>query len=308
MNSKITRKDFAVGTTTAVINDDARLLVLERYLKRMPVPEAIQSDGKDIYNRLGGRVAEHATSDGRLLAIKLIPIPRGLPAEAELCKSEASMMQWAARHGVLAPAVHGVYDIVPWNEAMVAAMVSDRVTGVSLDKVWHRLSHVEQHDVKIQLRYHLWRMRQCTLPFIGRPDYQPTRNLYDRIGETWCGPWEDEESFDDWCLERLYTGCMGFRRKVIVKWLEIDRQMRPTKFVLTHGDLTPRNIMIHNGKITGIVDWERSGFFPEYAEYAFAMCLGHQIEKWWKPVLKEILQPCPPNRLRLTRLIENRGW
>lgn len=41
----------------------------------------------------------------------------------------------------------------------------------------------------------------------------------------------------------------------------------PHAVVFTHGDLNPRNILAENGKITGIVDWENAGFFPEYWEY-----------------------------------------
>lgn len=80
------------------------------------------------------------------------------------------------------------------------------------------------------------------------------------------------------------------------------------EFVLTHGDLSPRNIMVQDGIVTGIIDWERSGFFPRYAEYAFAMRLCHTHEKWWIPVLKELLEPCSKDRLEFTRLVEDRGW
>lgn len=66
--------------------------------------------------------------------------------------------------------------------------------------------------------------------------------------------------------------------------------------------------MAQNGLITGIIDWERGGFFPEYAEYAFAMELSPSMEKWWIPVLKEILQPCSNDRLKFTKLVEDRGW
>nr|KMM69599.1 hypothetical protein CPAG_05914 [Coccidioides posadasii RMSCC 3488] len=42
------------------------------------------------------------------------------------------------------------------------------------------------------------------------------------------------------------------------------------KFVPTHRDLFPWNILIKDGKITGIVDWEHSGFYPDYVEYRLA--------------------------------------
>lgn len=95
------------------------------------------------------------------------------------------------------------------------------------------------------------------------------------------------------------------------RWLEKERRKSSGKFVLTHGDLSPRNIMVKDGKIAGIIGWERSGFWPEYAECAFAMKLCHKFqssEKWWVPILKEMLQPCSEQRLKFTKLVEDRGW
>lgn len=125
-----------------------------------------------------------------------------------------------------------------------------------------------------------------------------------------CGPFEDEKSFDEWCVKRIPVGFWGLQRKRWARWVEKQHQ-DPSKlstFILTHGDLTPRSMIVHDGRITGIVNWERSGFFPEYAEYAFAMKLGHSIEKWWILVLREVLQHCSRTRLQFTKLVENRGW
>ena len=41
--------------------------------------------------------------------------------------------------------------------------------------------------------------------------------------------------------------------------------------VFTHGDIAPRNIMVENGNITGIIDWEHAGWYPDYWEYAQIM-------------------------------------
>ncbi|SCO46838.1 uncharacterized protein FFNC_10987 [Fusarium fujikuroi] len=40
--------------------------------------------------------------------------------------------------------------------------------------------------------------------------------------------------------------------------------------VFTHSDINMRNILMHNGRISGIVDWENSGWFPDYWEYTKA--------------------------------------
>jgi aminoglycoside phosphotransferase (APT) family kinase protein len=37
--------------------------------------------------------------------------------------------------------------------------------------------------------------------------------------------------------------------------------------VFTHGDLAPRNIIVKDGKIAALLDWEVSGWYPEYWEY-----------------------------------------
>lgn len=42
--------------------------------------------------------------------------------------------------------------------------------------------------------------------------------------------------------------------------------------LFTHGDVAPRNILVDDsGRITGIIDWELAGWYPEYWEYANIM-------------------------------------
>ena len=39
------------------------------------------------------------------------------------------------------------------------------------------------------------------------------------------------------------------------------------RIILTHGDLHPRNIIIKDNTIAGIIDWELGGWYLEYWEY-----------------------------------------
>lgn len=49
--------------------------------------------------------------------------------------------------------------------------------------------------------------------------------------------------------------------------------------VFTHGHLTPRNIMVDSvGRITGIVDCENAGWYPDYWEYANVMKPSDDID------------------------------
>lgn len=283
--------------------------------------------GDEIYQYFGRRVIEHKLPSGESIAIKVMapdsqrsyyrpemqdfavrdPVTKGMN------RTEADMMHYAATNGVLAPKVRAVYDIYKDNPEKPAgcAMLSDLVPGEPLSDVWADLSDAEKCSMVAQLREQMARIRACTQPYIGRINNRPTRNIYDRLPTTYCGPFASEEEFDNWCVDRVPVGFFGLSHRKWSRWLEKERRKSSGKFVLTHGDLSPRNILVKDGKITGIVDWERSGFFPEYAEYAFAMKLCHNFqstEKWWAPILKEVLQPCSDQRLKLTQLVEDRGW
>jgi aminoglycoside phosphotransferase len=269
--------------------------------KKMPYTDAVI--GHELHNFFGGKVIEHVTAAGEVLALKV-------KTRSGLHRSEADLMHYAASHGVLAPKVRGVYDVQTKPTARV--MVSERVPGVPLVQIWQTASKSERASYKEQLRLQLKRMRECTQPFIGRVnksgERQPTYNIYDRLLTTYCGPFETQNEFEEWCLDRALPKAGLLSRYKWKRFIEREQHDASGRFVLTHGDLTPRNIMAHEGKITGIVDWERGGFFPEYAEYAFAMALGHSIEDWWIPVLKDILQPCSGERVKFTKLVEDRGW
>ena len=262
----------------------------------------------DIHQFYGGRVLKHDTARGDQLAIKFEPLSAGSDGGLQ---TEADMMHYAATHGVLAPKVRAVYDIhkaLP-TKPSASAMVSDRLPGVRLSDVWADLSDEERKSIVAQLREQINKMRACTQSYIGRLNNRSTCNVYEPVpvvGEV-CGPFIDEEHFDRWCLDRVPDGLFGLTRKKWARWLEKERQRPLRKFVLTHGDLSPSNIIVDGGVVTGIVDWERSGFWPEYAEYAFAMELFPKVqrrqEEWWVPVLQEILPRCSDRRLKFTRAV-----
>ncbi|KAE8309745.1 kinase-like domain-containing protein [Aspergillus transmontanensis] len=255
--------------------------------------DAIQ--GKELYNYFGNRVLESRASSGRVVAVKVKPTEG-------FARSEADMMHYASQQpGILAPQVLGCYDVDP----EITVTVSDLVEGDSLDNVWHTMTKEEQKSIKEQLKEQLRLFRQCTQPYIGRINRQETKNFYDRIHFHFMGPFESEEEFDSWGLERVKS---PIAKKIWARLLPGMRGTGEQKFVLTHGDLAARNIMVKDGKITGIVDWEYSGVFPEYMEYALATVIHDCHEDWWKPHLKEILEPCGFKRARFTAAIKWRGW
>lgn len=43
------------------------------------------------------------------------------------------------------------------------------------------------------------------------------------------------------------------------------------QILFTHGDLRLQNIMVKDGCVSGVLDWEFSGWYPEYWEFSKAL-------------------------------------
>lgn len=68
-----------------------------------------------------------------------------------------------------------------------------------------------------------------------------------------------------------------------LKWMEPIRLAHAIKYAskFTYGDLAPHNIMCkRDGTITCILDWETSGWFPEYWEYTKAHFAPWAHKSW----------------------------
>ncbi|EAQ83112.1 predicted protein [Chaetomium globosum CBS 148.51] len=267
------------SSLTTLLHTTSTLLSCMRHPTPPPAANSTTSSA-GVSRFVTGRVLEHTTADGAILAIKVNTVTD---------RSEPAMMHYAATHGVRTPRVRGVYDVVAHTRRLARAMVSERVPGVPLAEVWLGMGEVEREVVKEQLRGQLVAMRACREGFIGGVGGEKVRNVYDRMRDLYCGPFEGEEAFDEWCLGRILGGPL-----VRAKWRLLLRNERRER----------RGAGVGGNVVTGIVDWERSGFFPEYAEYAFAMVLCHAHEEWWIPVLKELLPPCSKRRLEFTALVE----
>jgi hypothetical protein len=66
-----------------------------------------------------------------------------------------------------------------------------------------------------------------------------------------------------------------------------------SNFYFTHSDLHPTNILVENGRLSAIVDWESAGLRPEYWEFTKAMygsglaSPGVMTSIWWRTFGRE---------------------
>jgi hypothetical protein len=267
-------------------------------------------------------VAGVTTTKNRDLAIKMKDHLE--PSERDMAGFAAS----AALTGRIYTTTRITVD--PAQHWTAGILIGDRVPGQPLSTVWPTIPSKDlpafKKDMAAQLAAQLARMRALRKPFIGRVGHprdsaapQPTRNVYDGPAGGFFGPFtgaDPECAFDKWCLAQLPS------LKDQAKWrarLDKDRASRrlsggaPPSFVLTHGDLNWRNIMVDKDRgaggggryvITGIVDWEWSGFWPDYAEYALMKVALHDRE--WAKVLREVVPKggCSKERLEFVSVVQ----
>lgn len=165
-------------------------------------------------------------------------------------------------------------------------VLTTRIPGISLAECRFALSDTDMAEISLQMTDYLTQLR--TIPNNRNPTH-PICNavgeaLWDtrlRSGDEPQGPFADEAEFNTMFVR---TGN--------------DPARTGHKIVYTHADLNPRNILVEKvaredgtqgWRVSGIVDWENSGFYPEYWEYTKSMFEGFRwIDRynemargWW---------------------------
>ncbi len=104
-------------------------------------------------------------------------------------------------------------------------------------------------------------------------DYRIIAGLdYDEDRGDFVGPFVNEEEFN----ETLQVGALpGVSHR------------GGHKIVFTHGDLNMRNVLMHDGRLSGIVDWENSGWYPEYWDYSKAHYIT-KLQRRWLRIIDEV--------------------
>ncbi|KAJ5081218.1 kinase-like domain-containing protein [Penicillium angulare] len=105
-----------------------------------------------------------------------------------------------------------------------------------------------------------------------------------RVPDHIMGPFKDHRSF----YQHLFDPASQHGFKSIDEYnetLAIARKLqRPSYLVkFTHGDFKAHSILIDDdGHLTGFLDWESGGWYPEYWEFTTAMRFGK--DSWWYQV------------------------
>lgn len=209
--------------------------------------------------------------------------------------------QFLRSKGVKMPLVKEMRELSAPTDPVQFTLMS-RAKGVPLDTIWHTLAREEKTGYKKQMIDILRELRQFTSPSPQKVDGTP---LHDKIVGRCTSPATCKsigKTTDEWfsnIAEELRHGLM-----ILHKTQDpavIDEKFKELKYnfpeggpyVLTHGDLNFCNIIVNDGKIEAIIDWERAGYYPWWAERWFWRKWANKstdifFERVWKELYPEI--------------------
>ena len=158
-----------------------------------------------------------------------------------------------------------------WHEGARGMIVMDRLPGLPYDvalgereegsmvSIW---TEEERDNVEKEVGAMVAQLRKLTAPHAGTADGQLLRNA-PFMGQSPESRWElprtHEEAKQHW-YELSLSGVSQSDLKKLDQLKETYPASEP--FTFTHGDLAAENVMILGRHVSGIIDWEKSGFAP----------------------------------------------
>lgn len=153
-----------------------------------------------------------------------------------------------------------------------------RAPGVQLEEIWYDLSAPEKAEYAQQVTAALRELRQFTSPVPMRVDGSP---LWDNIvgfcpGHHMCNTILSPPSAWLGSIDAELRAGLEARFGATDDAASIDAKLQAIKdnfppqgtalYVLTHADLNFGNIIVKDGRVTAIIDWELAGYYPWWVE------------------------------------------
>jgi serine/threonine protein kinase len=156
--------------------------------------------------------------------------------------------------------------LIAWTDKKGKShLVMERIRGRELGPLWNEYNREEKEAMTSQLKNIVaqYRAIRPLSTAIGSANYSAFDNeLFYLSGK---GPFKDAADFHFFICGGYVISLPNTAEKL--KKFHSSRNFKP---VFTHGDLAPRNVLVRDNKIVGVVDWGSSGWYPDYWEYTIS--------------------------------------
>ncbi|CAF9935994.1 hypothetical protein IMSHALPRED_010423 [Imshaugia aleurites] len=168
---------------------------------------------------------------------------------------EAATMQYVRQKcpGIPVPVVHDTWTAD--DDIGYISMAS--MPGKDLEKVWPGMDSFEKETVMKDYKAVLQQLRSL----------DPLTVMLIQIGAIDGGPAVDHRPSDRRSGGPLiHPESREYHSNFYIETLKASMKDNH-KWHFTHGDMGPHNILVENGRISAVLDWELAGWYPEYWEY-----------------------------------------
>ncbi|KAH8915126.1 kinase-like protein [Atractiella rhizophila] len=225
-------------------------------------------------------------------------------SESEPPPLEALNMTFVRRHtNIPLPTVHSFFEIgvveTFSHRRRQYALIMEFMQGQVLQHARKNLSNLQLKNITQQLRTHIHSLRSiprftsaAVCSIVGSRCHDTRLDGTFLPLEVEFGPFHSVSAFHDYIFERA-TWAMKASKYPIPEEAFKARETFPddAKVVLSHGDLSPHNILVDgDGNVVGVIDWENFGFWPEWWEYQRAMYYWYGVRGYWDKIFNNIFQ------------------
>ncbi|KAI5249868.1 APH-domain-containing protein [Aureobasidium subglaciale] len=171
---------------------------------------------------------------------------------------EVLAMDAARRAGIPVPKIICYGDHPDAPHAPVS-MLMTRIPGRDLGEVYESLKPEEKETIAQEMKAYLGSIRK------------------------WKSPWQ----MNDYLLFPVGPNMWDNMKEFLSHKKRVDKLFsHKHRIVYTHGDLKHHNIMVHNGHVSGFIDRESAGWYPEYWDFTTALRFTPEDFWWYDFVLK----------------------
>ncbi|KAI0633104.1 kinase-like protein [Trametes polyzona] len=177
------------------------------------------------------------------------------------------LTRWISRHVIRAP---GQKELLDQLDACLARGDSEGLVPImaELEKTPHPTLDVSDAGPLLQdLRDAFKQLRSIpppASPSICSASGGPLRCI--RTGsQEFIGPFNEPQEFKD-AIFALANSLHFAHRMPVLRRLAEPVNAKQHRVWFTHADLAARNVLVKDGRLSGIVDWEFAGWYPEYWE------------------------------------------
>lgn len=164
-------------------------------------------------------------------------------------------------------------------------LLTKRIHGHPLNEAWPTMCATDKERIAKQTAEYVIQLRKLHSSRMESLGGQPLYSAF--LFPNGYGIGHGPFSSDDELWAEMSLSLTNVPEKVRLKLRQ--RMPTATPYTFSHCDLTNVNIIVDNGHLAGILDWESSGYFPAWWEFTAAGIGLGQEDKEWKDLLRKYL-------------------